>query len=115
MPTVINQAEVDQAEAASRKKPETRVRRLIEEARQDEQQRYLSQRLESVGRLAGGVAHDFNNLLTVVDGYADMALLCSGDQETLESCLAKQVREILNGKSPSSQQDSAHRLQRKIG
>ncbi len=53
------------------------VRKLLE------QQLAESQRLEAVGRLAGGVAHEFNNMLTAITGYAELIVKNSAPEERI--------------------------------
>jgi two-component system, cell cycle sensor histidine kinase and response regulator CckA len=50
-----------------------------------------AQKMNAVGRLAGGVAHDFNNLLTIITSYSEMAL----DEIAPGSALSSKIQEVL--------------------
>jgi two-component system, cell cycle sensor histidine kinase and response regulator CckA len=65
----------------------TEQKRTEAERQRLESQYRQAQKMESIGRLAGGLAHDFNNMLNVIIGYADLALQTLPDGHSLRSDL----------------------------
>jgi PAS domain S-box-containing protein len=61
--------------------------KLEEEKERLEQQYHQAQKLESIGRLAGGVAHDLNNLLGPILGYAELLLQNTDESDERHSSL----------------------------
>jgi len=78
--------------ARDRKDSESKRRSL-------EAQLLQAQKMESVGRLAGGVAHDYNNMLSVIIGYAEIALETVGPEEPLRA----DIEEILSAGNRSKE------------
>ncbi len=64
-----------------------------------EDQLQQAQKMESVGRLAGGVAHDYNNMLSVIIGYTELAM----DKVTPSEPLHADLKEILNAARRSNE------------
>ncbi len=63
-----------------------------------------SQKMDAVGRLAGGVAHDFNNMLNAILGYSELALQrCASDEKT-----SSYLKEVLKAAARSA--DLTHQL-----
>lgn len=67
------------------------LRLAFEEQKNLQHQLFQSQKMEAIGRLAGGVAHDFNNILQVIQGFADHLIAKTPAEDPRHTWL-KQIR-----------------------
>jgi PAS domain S-box-containing protein len=66
---------------------ESTIARDVTERKHLQAQLLQLQKMEAVGRLAGGLAHDFNNVLTIIAGYADLAIHQIRSDDPVVKCL----------------------------
>jgi len=74
----------------------------ITERKRLEEQLIQSQKMEAVGRLAGGVAHDFNNLLTAIGGYSQLLMQSAKDDKVRGD--AEQIKKAADRAAELTQQ-----------
>ncbi len=66
--------------------------RDITERKRLEKQLLQAQKMEAIGRLAGGVAHDFNNILTIIRGYSELMLSRIDEKDTFHKSIKQVTR-----------------------
>ncbi|MFC1514000.1 PAS domain S-box protein [candidate division KSB1 bacterium] len=69
----------------------TERQKSFKEKKTLEEQLFHAQKMESIGRMAGGVAHDFNNILVGIMGYAELLKIQFSDPETSEGQAAEVI------------------------
>ncbi len=75
----------------------------VTEASRQQEYAHLAEKLEAVGRLAGGMAHDFNNLLAVIQGTTDLLLMEVDGSEAMHDDLGE-IRRACERASALTQQ-----------
>jgi PAS domain S-box-containing protein len=93
----------------------------ITEKKSLEHQLFQSQKMEAIGRLAGGVAHDFNNILQVIQGFADHCLNKTPDDDPRHNWLkqiwiaTQKAAELIKSLLAFSRKQEQHKVVMNLG